>query len=182
MHDSKNSYVQTRFICEKIPEAQHSCAALNNSLIQSPGKVNDVDGRTSAEALLITLAPRKKKLLYFNNDDEKKYHKYTWNINEYLSFIYEKKNNTHCEKPLICLPTEKIADILHKSIIFEKEILPQFHDSEDGLPLLLSLFFAAEERKKFCQLDIDEFIHRSKDSLLPVLLENRTMHDVPSFC
>ena len=169
MHDSQNSNatneIYERFVCEVIPEAKHTCQAIKNGQLPPQRKHNIHYAKASTSAKLVTQALHKKNLLHFNkteiilcNDQVDKY-------------VASRYNGTiDDEKLLTCIPNEGVENILKTSIINERDLVPEFHESENGLSRLTSLFFAAVREKRFCQLNVDEFLKREQDDLLQVLL------------
>ena len=105
--------------------------------------------------------------MQFNESDKKAHFKIADKVNDYTLSIYRNDNSTHYrEKPLRCLSKENLDEIHNKSISIEKLLLPKFHQSTHGAPVLKSLFAKLVEEKKFCQLDVGAFLSKEKDNLL----------------
>lgn len=144
--------------CKTLTNGQH---AMSSTFTQS----NTKDYKIPIEALRIAVTLKQKKLTQFKENDKNAYFKIASKVNDYLSSICNTTKNEE-KKPSSCLSKESINEIYNKSVTMEKTLLPNFHMSVHGAPILKSSFTKYVEEKKFCQLDIDAFLDREQDNLL----------------
>ena len=161
-------HVMTRFICEAIPEAKHTCAKLKFGNFSFPTyntrSMHMHNG--TMEALVITVTLREKKLLQFEENDKEKYFSIANKIDDYLLRRY---GNNETIKPLQCISTDVLNAIYRKSVTVEKYLLPKFHESIHGASMLKSVFDTFTEENKFCQLDFKIFFKKEQNNLMRVL-------------
>jgi len=164
-NDTKD-HVMTRFICEAIPEAKHTCAKLKFGNFSFPTSNTRSTHEGTMEALVITVTLRKKKLLQFKENDKWKYFSIANKIDDYLLRRY---GNNETIKPLQCISTDALNAIYNKSLTIEKYLLPKFHESIYGASMLKSVFDTFIEENKFCQLDFNIFFKKEQNNLMRVL-------------
>lgn len=186
-NDDDDDPIYTRFICQSIPEAQHTCDALKNGSLIIPSKTkqaNTATSKISATALLITIILNGQGDIDFDNKNYK-YFKAAKIIDKYLldhhytkvdimnSYNATNARNRNVKKQKItCLRKEYVVDILRKSIDIEKKLLSKFHYSSknsNGETALKPLFKQYWKEKRFCQLDVPTFLNENKDDLLSYL-------------
>jgi len=132
----------TRFICEAIPEAEDLCHALTTEsfLISNAIRENTADDKATLDALLITAALIRKNIVKYAQ------WRNTINImNGHLSSINDMKHT--------CLSKHDLDEVYNISMTLEKDLLPDFHQSMNGGPMLTALFTKAVSENKFCQVD-----------------------------
>jgi len=147
LHEDTGEDVVTKFICDAIPDAVHTCSMLASS------KQVTHELRKSREMdfdLLIQGAIDKKFLRNVSSNIDFKI------ASNDASEFY--RNNFPKPVPYVCLDKETTELIFDMSESFEKQLIPHFYEKLENQKSHREGFLKAIANNKFCDLDVENIL------------------------
>lgn len=141
-----SEHVTTKFLCDVLPDAPHSCAHAKSRPQSKTSTANTRDSATGAYSTLATVAFRKGLI-----DGSRGRARI---VKEMTSHFQGKLNLPFRHLPLTCPPRDELEKLLNTSLTFEKNLMPDWYQTSDGEEAHRKYFWRmADERKEFCSVN-----------------------------
>lgn len=153
LHDVKQGDIATNFICNAVPNADHTCSYMKSSTFKSPilRKSTGLDFH-----LLVQIAFDRKYIQMHLFDSNLIYDQAVKATKRFHEESFED------EFSYKCLPSDITDEILEMSQAFEKELLPDWYQIDENRKSLHDGFQNVLKEQRFCEPDYEEILSKSE--------------------